>query len=481
LNELEAMLLFIGICFLLIGLFFCYKIFNLLKTKHRQRNYLLITGLVTFFIVAYAVFVISYFDTSLISFFEESSCSAVIFFLGSIFVFLITLLNYKTYEEIFDFQNLQTVLEDLVKKRTKELSIEKQRLSQIIKYVGDGIITTDAENNIVLMNESVEKLLDIEVDTLVGLPYNALMSKVYNIGEKSFIRVPVQQGDNYTKNLIISPKESGSERYIEEKITSFYDDDGILQGHIIVLNDFTHIFEFDQMRKKLISSASHELRTPITIIKQSIKSLNKYGERIDEKTKTKLLNMIGENAVLLSDIVEGLELISNIDQKKLKLQCESFSLYEVISTQVEKLSRKWQKKNINIEIHVEEDIELLGDQEALTKVFRCLIDNAIKYSKQDGEVIIKAQDNYLGKYNPQEEPGILIQIIDKGIGISKEYFDKIFERFFRTKDVNTTSGVGIGLAIAKSIIKLHNGDIFIESELDKGSTFSVFLPKMNKV
>ncbi|MHA1331067.1 MAG: sensor histidine kinase, partial [Candidatus Hodarchaeales archaeon] len=103
------------------------------------------------------------------------------------------------------------------------------------------------------------------------------------------------------------------------------------------------------------------------------------------------------------------------------------------------------------------------------------------YSKQDGEVIIKAQDNYLGKYNPQEEPGILIQIIDKGIGISKEYFDKIFERFFRTKDVNTTSGVGIGLAIAKSIIKLHNGDIFIESELDKGSTFSVFLPKMNKV
>ncbi|MHA1971727.1 MAG: sensor histidine kinase [Candidatus Hodarchaeales archaeon] len=303
------------------------------------------------------------------------------------------------------------------------------------------------------------------------------MSKVYNIGGKSFIRVPVQPVDNYTKNLIIIPNTDDSERYIEEKITSIIDEEGEIQGYIIVLHDLTKIFEFDQMRKKLISSASHELRTPITIIRQSIKSLNKYKDRIDEKTKERLLNMIAENAVLLSDIVEGLELISSIDQNKIKLHLMNFNLKDILTAEVTNLSSKWENKNIKVNLVINDKVNIIGDREALTKAFRCLIDNAIKYSRDNGEVSITVIDEYKGEFNPTDRSGILVQIVDKGIGISREYYDKIFESFFRIKDINTTSGAGIGLSIAKGIIKLHNGEIYIESELEKGSTFSVFLPK----
>jgi len=137
------------------------------------------------------------------------------------------------------------------------------------------------------------------------------------------------------------------------------------------------------------------------------------------------------------------------------------------------------KRIKDFEIDIDENIRLKGDPKRIDQVFRIIIDNSIKYSKEYSKVEIQAIENYQGKYNLNEIPGVLFQFKDYGRGIPEEALSNIFERFFRACNVNEIAGTGLGLAIAKDLTEAHNGKIFVESELEKGTTFYVFFPVLN--
>ena len=126
---------------------------------------------------------------------------------------------------------------------------------------------------------------------------------------------------------------------------------------------------------------------------------------------------------------------------------------------------------------VDENIRLKGDSKRMDHIFRIIIDNAIKYSTINSKVEIKALDNYNGKYNPEEKSSILIQIKDYGIGIPQKDLQHIFDRFYRSDQVKDITGTGLCLSIARELVHLHRGEIYVESEVGKGSTFYIFLPK----
>lgn len=242
-------------------------------------------------------------------------------------------------------------------------------------------------------------------------------------------------------------------------------------------SEITERKKAERRLEQLISTVSHELRTPITVILMSLDFLKSQKETITPEIKEQLMDGISRNTSLLSELAEGILMISRIDERKIGLEIAEYNPYKVINEILALLGPIYKEKKIEIEAVIDENIQLKGDPKRMDHVFRILIDNAIKYSRINAKIEIKAIDNYKGKYNPEKNPGIIFQFKDTGMGIPNKDVDHIFERFFRSDNVKDINGTGLGLSIAKELVELHNGTIHVESEVGKGSIFFVFLPK----
>lgn len=262
-------------------------------------------------------------------------------------------------------------------------------------------------------------------------------------------------GRTYT--LVITPVEN--ERYVN-----------------IYGMDITERKQAKDRLSQLISTVSHELRTPITVLLMSIEYLTKNKDSLNADLEEKLMDGISRNIQLLNQLAEDILLISRIDEKKLQLEWEDYNPSAILTEILNLMEPIGKEKNIGFEVDVEEDLKLKGDIKRIDQIFRIIIDNAIKYSKENSKVEIMAQKNYVGKYNKNGKPGILFQFKDYGRGIPEEDLPNVFERFFRSSNVNEIAGTGLGLAIAKELTEAHQGNISVESELGKGTSFNLFLP-----
>ncbi|MFW9865408.1 MAG: MASE3 domain-containing protein [Candidatus Thorarchaeota archaeon] len=243
--------------------------------------------------------------------------------------------------------------------------------------------------------------------------------------------------------------------------------------------DITSRVRAEKHLEEFVTSVSHELKTPITVLKQSLFNLNKYKENLNDALKSDLFNAIVRNTNLLSELIEDILIISKIDENYLILELEEISIYNIFLDLMKSMEPKIKTKNLDIKLSIDEELKLTVDPKRFSQIFRIFIDNAIKYSNNNSSIEILAFDNYNEKYNPTKVDGILLQIIDKGIGIKENDKQNLFKRFFRSKDVGDISGTGLGLPIAEKLIKLHGGHVFIDSEFGIGTTISVFFPKGN--
>jgi len=234
--------------------------------------------------------------------------------------------------------------------------------------------------------------------------------------------------------------------------------------------------ELDDARKKFITTVSHEFKTPITALNQSVKNLVKYKERLTEQQENQLLGILSSVSNHLSMMIRDLIIIAQIDEQHLKINKQMKNMYELLCTLLFEFDPQTKAKEIAIENQVDKDIEALIDPLRITQVFRIILDNAIRYSHSQSNVHITCKTNYSSHLTSPRKPGILFQIKDSGRGIHPKDIPLIFERFFRSNEVENIPGSGLGLSIAKEILRLHNGDISVESEYGKGTTVSVFLP-----
>lgn len=222
----------------------------------------------------------------------------------------------------------------------------------------------------------------------------------------------------------------------------------------------------DSIHKDFVSNVSHEFKTPITSIKGFAK-LIKDGQLSDDQLQEYSDIIINESA-RLSLLSSNLLRLSELDSKSILEQATKFSLDEQIRNSLSILEADWTKKNLDLDIDLEK-IAYLGDEHLLQQVWLNLIQNAIKFSNENGVIKVSLH---------QSDGVIRVDIADNGKGISDEDKERIFERFYKADKSRSRDGSGLGLAIVKKIVELSSGKIYFKSEQGKGSIFTVELPIM---
>jgi PAS domain S-box-containing protein len=244
--------------------------------------------------------------------------------------------------------------------------------------------------------------------------------------------------------------------------------------------DITARKEAEDNLSRFVSTVSHELRTPVSVLTMSIEFLENHADKITPEIEQKLREGISRNIYLLKDLIENILTLSRIDEGKTNLEWKEYQPSLVLTDILALMEPIGNQKNITFKVEVSEGIKLNGDSKKVDQIFRIFIDNSIKYSKDKNSIEIKAIDHYKGQYNSTAQDGILFQFEDNGIGISEKDIPFIFQRFFRSDQVSDIPGTGLGLPIAKELIELHNGEVYVESEYGKGSIFYVFFPRIEK-
>jgi len=252
------------------------------------------------------------------------------------------------------------------------------------------------------------------------------------------------------------------------------DDLGETLGSVSVLQDISALKELDKMKSEFIAMVAHELRAPLAAVEQQLMIiLNRLAGEVTEKQE-ELLTRAKERIKGLLDLIKDLLDLSKIEAGRLVQYKEPLTLSEVIRQVLDLMKPEAEAKRIVLQFFALPDVpSIAADREGMEGVFANLISNAIKYTPEGGKVSVTLT----------EEGGcVKVTVSDTGVGIAKEDLPKIFDRFYRVKTARTRQivGTGLGLSIVKSILDAHFGSISVESQLEKGTTFSILLPKEPK-
>lgn len=228
--------------------------------------------------------------------------------------------------------------------------------------------------------------------------------------------------------------------------------------------------QMDRIRTDFVANVSHELKTPLTLIKGYTETLQ--GEAMGDKVKAaKFVSIIKEHSDRLGNIVDDLLSLSELESSKGSIDCTQFELKELIDDILLGFGHVLASKKLELIVNSQgDDVSVNADRDKIEQVLVNLIDNAIKYTPRSGRIELSIVER---------DREIRIAVRDNGIGIGKEHLDRIFERFYRADKARSRElgGTGLGLSIAKHIVIAHKGKIAVESELGKGTTVLVTLPK----
>lgn len=342
---------------------------------------------------------------------------------------------------------------------------EKNELQAILSSMNEGVILISETGAIRLINESAKDMFQIEQEQI----------------SKSYWEV-IRNND--LKNLIEKVLETKSS--LTSEITLLYPDERFYRVNaikiddtsaeiIIVLFDITEFKKLEKIKADFIANVSHELRTPLTSIKGYVETLEDNAYTSEEE-RMQFLEIISKNTDRLINIVSDLLVLSELESKESLLSTkagydfEKVNINEIINQSVLSLRGKMSEKNLQHFVEIQDDLpDFTGSKFLLEQMISNLVDNSIKYTPCGGNIKINA-------YSTGEE--IIIEISDSGIGIPKDQQDRIFERFYRV-DKNRSreiGGTGLGLSIVKHIVLLHEGEIRLESNVNKGSKFTIKFP-----
>ncbi len=327
-----------------------------------------------------------------------------------------------------------------------------------------GLMLVDHKGRIRYVNGAASVLLEAERDELVG-------AELANFIENDTILQAVKKastGPSYERSLIEVERNGsaakGVLRYVVRPVRR--EDNG---SAMIIIEDITQKRVAEESRNAFLAQAAHELRTPLTNIRLYVEMAQTDGQD-DATVRAKSLNVINEESQRLERIVADILSVSEIEAGSFKLRRDDVR-FEVLLDQL-KADYEPQAKDKQIQLLFEMPPKLpvvQGDRDKLVLALHNLIGNALKYTLTGGQVTVNAE---------ADNTSLSIDVIDTGIGIRPEETEKIFEKFYRARDsrVSGLTGSGIGLALAREVIRMHGGDIVVKSELDKGSNFTLTLP-----
>jgi PAS domain S-box-containing protein len=369
------------------------------------------------------------------------------------------------------FNTMAKKLEEYHNSNLYKLSFEKKRLETLINNMHDPIIGLDNQGMILFVNDEALKIIGMKSEDVLGEIATTLALK--NDLMKSLItkNLEIQSKNSSQKILPMKIFADGKESYFEKEnikitIQPTGEDQTIDIGDVIILRNITPFKELDFAKTNFIATISHELKTPISTMKLSLKLLeNEHTGPINEEQKHLIESIKDDGERLLKITGELLEL-SQVETGNIKLNIEKSNPYEIVHYAAEAVKVKAEQKQIEIIIDAEADLpNVKADTEKTSWVLINFLTNAITYSSENSKILVRLK---------QKNKQITFQIIDTGKGIDSRYKTKVFDKYFQIPGSNK-SGTGLGLAISKEFIEAQNGSINVESELGLGSTFSISL------
>ena len=358
-------------------------------------------------------------------------------------------------------------LEEIVMQKTADLVESNTKLSAIINYCADGIVIVSHDAAIVQANPAFENLTGLDEHLLAGKKLQELivsdetkLKKITNDKKEVLLR------DAAIKNFI-NDKNIPVEINFAPIPSDGKDDTEI--NYVGVVRNVSLQKEMERLRDDFIATLTHDLRTPLLAAIQTLQFFldGTLGE-IGDKQKTLLDTMKKSNEDMLG-LVNALLEVYKYESGKLNLCKTTFSLKDFIEEGIAQLGALADKKGIKISVSYEDtkDADITADRNELRRVLLNLCGNALNHTKSGGEISISALN---------KEGDLILNVKDNGIGIPKEDLKKLFKRFSQGTSQKRSAGTGLGLYLSRQIVEAHNGKIWVESEVSKGSVFSILIP-----
>ena len=352
-------------------------------------------------------------------------------------------------ELTYAFNEMSAKLKELV----EAISEDRTRLATILDSMADGVIMTDAEGNVSLANRAAEKLFNIK-DAENKPLIEAVRDHEVDELLKLCLKTAQTQAAHYESNT--------SKRYLRAIAIPI-----VHSGVLLLFQDLTDLRNLQTTRRELIGNISHEFRTPLAGIKAMVETLG-GGVIDDKKMSMDFLARIDSEVDRLTQLVAELTELSRIETGKAELKKEPVNLNQLVEQVIAQLSPQADRQKLSISQEFAADLPSFpADKDRVRQVIANLVHNAIKFTPAGGRITITTKTL---------EGSVSVNIADTGIGIPKEDLPRVFERFYKGDKARAGEGTGMGLAIAKHVVEAHGGNIWVESEEGKGSTFSFSLP-----
>ncbi len=344
----------------------------------------------------------------------------------------------------------------------RTLTEERNQSAAILRSMTEGVAVVGSNHRLVFCNEAFSRVLSVGGPALEGRP-------IVEVIRQSDLLESIQKalaGDESVRTeFVIGTLRTRSFSVTAAPVRS----DRTIRGAVMVLHDITEIRRLERARRDFAANVTHEFKTPLTAIQGFAETLL-AGAVEDSDNRMRFLEIIRNNSLRLARLTDDLLKLSQIESGNAQMEMRSVSVADLVESCVETARLQAQPRGLVVETDYEADLpEIKGDLVSLQEVLQNLLDNAVRYTQSGGRVSVRAA---------AQNGEVVISVSDTGIGIPKADQERIFERFYRVDAARSRElgGTGLGLSIAKHLVEAHGGRIEVQSELGKGSTFSVHLP-----
>ena len=375
-------------------------------------------------------------------------------------------------ELISAFNDMSQRLHIYEEQNIDQLTFERNKFESVLMGIANGVVVCDSFDKVVLINPSAQKLLNKAVLNTSILDFtDSKGTKCFKSGIEAFKNTPLE--DVEIKPVSFSIKVDN--KIIKAITSSMYSNVHDYLGYIIILIDITKESEVDKLRSDFISNVSHELRTPVTILRSYIDTLYNYGDDLSKDEQKEFIGIINDSIVHLNKMVNDILDFTKLEADN-KIEKSMLDITSTIERALVGLKVLADEKHMKISFVKQNDIPpVLINEEAIERVMNNLVTNAIKYSPDNSKIEVKIELT-------EDKNHVKVSVKDEGIGIAPDCLDRVFDRFYRTENTtHTIKGTGLGLHLVQvAIEKQHKGKVFVESELNKGSTFGFIIPLTDK-
>ena len=365
-------------------------------------------------------------------------------------------------------QRLGLALENIFRRQqqlAEQIAGRESGTQTILGVMQDGLLVVDSDRRVALINPAFEKMFELR-DGSVGAP---LLEIVRHATLDKLIAETLSTGQPMRSELSPTSSQTNADRYLEVSAVPIKAAADGTTGAVVLFHDITELKRLDQVRSDFVANVSHELRTPLSILRGYIETLLDNPETSREEL-SRVLSVMERHSKRLGLLVDDLLSLTQLESANTELELNQVRVKELFNNLIHDWKEKFAAKNLKLVVDLPPDLQTIrADETRVQEVLYNLLENAVKYSREGGEIRLQAA---------RRGSEIVLNVSDDGIGISRDQLPRIFERFYRADKARSREhgGTGLGLAIAKHIAQLHGGRIEAESELGRGTTIRVFLP-----